>query len=366
MKAVSNPNIAILEDSIFKEKKANYSTPVPMINGMMSADTMGGINPGVTIVMGDSRTFKTNFCVLNAKAFQDQHEDGYVVFFDCEFGAANSFKTFGIDESRVIHVPFTTIEQMKIEVSQMLDALEEGEKIFILIDSVSQVASKKEVNDAVEGKDVSDMTRAKSLNSFWRIVTPILTIKNIPLFAINSFYADTTNKYAENIMKGGKQGFLSADTILMVTRSQEKDDKAKDEKLKGWSFNYTVMKSRFVKEKSKFSLLVTYAGGIDLNSGLFDLAMNSGLITMPKSGWYKIDEDCLKEVDPSLDADKLWRKAEIEESGFLMKLAKNKTFRESFRSRYAIEAGAMYSEEDEDGSLDVVIDPDTGEIIDVA
>lgn len=346
-----DPKVNILSSSTFFDKDVIMRSTIPIINLMMSGRLSGpqaGIRPGLTVVVGDSRTFKTNFCLSQVKDFLDQNPDSVVIFGDCEFGAKSSFESFGIDKDRVIHVALEHIEDMKFKIVQLLAEIAPGDKVMLFIDSVSQIASKKEIDDAINDNSAADMTRAKQLNSFFRMITPTLMIKKLPCMVINSYYDDVGNKYADKIIKGGKQIFLSADTLLLVTRSQVKDD----EGLKGWNFNYSAMKSRFVQEKSKFSLTVTYDGGIDRNSGLFDLAVEAGLIYSEKQGFY------LFRLDGYQDG-KSYRKSVIEENQpFYDALVKDEGFNIFVHSKYGLDDGQMYHQETK-------VDPETGEIVDV-
>jgi hypothetical protein len=192
------------------------------------------------------------------------------------------------------------------------------------------------------------MTRARELNSLFRIITPKLMLKKIPMFAINSYYDSMVSQYAEATIKGGKQVFLSSDVVLMVSRSQVKDE---DKTLRGWSFNYNAMKSRYVKEKSKFSVTVTYEGGIDKYSGLFELATEGGFLKSEKQGFYMFN------IDGFIDG-KSMRRKDIEENhqDFFDALIKNDTFKTYVSSRYALETGDLFKE-------DAEVDPETGEVI---
>ena len=347
-----DPKVNILSSCSFFDKDVVIHSSVYIINLMMSGRLYGpeaGIRPGLTVVVGDSRTFKTNFCLSQVKDFLDQHPNGIVIFGDCEFGAKSSFESFGIDKDRVIHIALENIEDMKFKIVQALAEIGEGDEVMIFIDSISQIASKKEIEDALKESGAADMTRAKQLNSFFRMITPTLMIKKIPCLVINSYYDDVGNIYAEKIIKGGKQVFLSADQVFLVTRSQEKD---KDGTLAGWNFNYNAMKSRYVKEKSKFTITVTYEGGINKYSGLFELAQECGIIYSEKQGFYLFNLDGFKDG-------KSYRKTQIESNdAFFQALVKDEGFNAFVTSKYALEEGDMFKQEHN-------IDPDTGEILDM-
>lgn len=341
---------SILASSDLADKQVLFCTKVPMVNAMLSGDLDGGLKAGLTQLIGDSRTFKSNFCLMLVKSYLDTYPDAVCIFLDNEFGAAQYFEPMGIDPTRVIHIPVTDIEDLKQRTVAMLEDVAVGDKVIFFLDSLSQIASLKETNDAIDGKVVADMTRAKMINSYMRIITPRFTMKNIPFVFINNYYDDTSSPYAEPIIKGGSQVFLSSDTILFVTRSQVKDA---EKVLRGWNFNYSVMKSRTVKEKSKFSIEVLYDGGINEDSGLFDAAMDSGFISAPKQGWYQIHL-------PGQERPSLCRRKDIEESPeFFKALVQNKEFKLYIHNKYALSAGEFF----EDKTKITMVDEDTGEVL---
>lgn len=280
----NNASSEMLDKTDALEAKIVSSTKIPAINVAWSGKPDGGLISGIKQLVGDSRTFKTMFGLVDVKSYMDTYLDAICIFADSEKGAnAAYWESMGIDMSRVIYVPIENVEQTKIQILQILQEVGVGDHVIIFIDSISQLPSTKEVKDAMEGKDTQDMTRARALNSFWRVITMEINRKNLVLVWINSYYDEIGNEYAEPNLKGGKQGFLSSNLIWFITRSQEK----KDKELLGWNFNITIMKGRHVKEKAKIPITVLYEGGIDQWSGLLDMARVLGYVDMPSSGWYQ-------------------------------------------------------------------------------
>lgn len=321
------------------DKEVIASTGIPLLNIANSGRADGGIIPGAKQLVGDSRTFKTMFGLVDVKAYLDKYEDAICVFLDSEFGANQKYwVAMGIDMSRVVHVPLTNVENMQIVVMQQLDELQRGDHVIFFIDSISQLPSSKEVNDAIKGEDKQDMTRARALNSFWRTVTIQLNLKNLPLVWINSYYDEIGNQYAEPNLKGGKQGFLSADNIWFITRSQVK----KDSDLLGWNFNIKIMKGRFVKEQSKFPVTVLYEGGIDKWSGLLEISRALGYVDMPSSGWYQrttkggFSKDEKKYQKPQMDGD------------FWLPLLENPDFCDDIEKMFGVSTGTVMKPEEQE------------------
>jgi hypothetical protein len=108
-----------------------------------------------------------------------------MLFYDSEFGTPQGyFDRFGIDAKRVIHTPITDVEQLKHDAVKQLSEISRGEKVIIVLDSLGNLASKKEVDDALDGKSVADMSRAKQFKSFFRMVTPHLNLKDLPMIVV--------------------------------------------------------------------------------------------------------------------------------------------------------------------------------------
>lgn len=194
---------SVLSKSKFFTKKDMIPTSIPVINVALSGRLDGGLTPGLTMWAGPSKHFKTAFSLLMAKAYLDKYEDGVVLFYDSEFGTPQSyFDSFGIDTERVIHTPITDVEQLKFDIMKQLEQIERGEHVIIVVDSIGNLASKKEVEDALDGKAVADMSRAKQMKSLWRMVTPHLTLKDIPCVVVNHTYKEI-GLYPKDIVGGG-------------------------------------------------------------------------------------------------------------------------------------------------------------------
>jgi len=192
-----------LEDSEFFEPEDFIQTQVPMVNVALSGRLDGGLTSGTTVFAGPSKNFKTAFAMLLMRSYMDKYPEGAALFYDSEFGAPLAyFDSFGIDRKRVIHVPVTDIEQLKFDLMKQLNELTEDDRVLIVIDSVGNLASKKEVDDALDMKAVADMTRAKQLKSLFRMVTPHLNIKGIPMVVVNHTYLELST-HPRAIVSGG-------------------------------------------------------------------------------------------------------------------------------------------------------------------
>lgn len=333
---------AVLANSKFFTKKDMIPTSIPVINVALSGRLDGGLTPGLTMWAGPSKHFKTAFSLLMAKSYLDKYEDAALLFYDSEFGTPQSyFDAFGIDTDRVLHTPITDVEQLKFDIMQQLQNLDRGDRLMIVVDSIGNLASKKEVEDALDGKSVADMSRAKQMKSLFRMVTPHLTLKDIPMVVVNHTYKEI-GLYPKDIVGGGTGSYYSADNIFILGRQQEKDGT----EVTGYNFIINVEKSRYVKEKSKIPVAVSFDGGISKWSGLLDLAIESGHVVKPSNGWYsKVDEDGVVE-------DKKYRLKDTETKDFWMSILTNKEFYDFVKNKYSVGNVSMVQSDDLDKALE--------------
>lgn len=258
------------------------ATNYPIINIAFSGSIHGGYTSGLTMLAGPSRNFKSGIGLICMKAFLDKYDDGIALFYNSEGGVPQGYlENIGIDQSRVVHTFIKDIEELKLDMVNQLENIDRSDKLFILIDSIGNLASKKEMDDAIDGKSVADMSRAKGLKSLFRIITPLLVLKDIPCIAINHVYQEM-GMFPKTILGGGQGGMLSSNTVLFMSRSQEKSGN----EISGYNFNITVEKSRFIREKSKLSLTANLDEGINMYSGLLELAIEGGFIDNSSKGWY--------------------------------------------------------------------------------
>ncbi len=203
LKNSSLKQASMIEDSkVFKERDL-APTDIYALNIAYSGSLFGGVDTGLTLWAGPSRHFKSVYTLLSVKAWMDKYPESVCLFYDSEFGTPSAyFKSVGIDTSRVIHLPVTNIEELKSDVVKQITLAEIEDRVIIAIDSIGNSSSFKEINDALDEKVVSDMTRAKALKSFTRMITPILKTKDIPCIGVNHTYQEI-GMFPKTIMGGG-------------------------------------------------------------------------------------------------------------------------------------------------------------------
>ena len=273
----------VLSESSFFNSKEMVPTSVPMVNVALSGSIDGGLAPGLTVLAGPSKHFKTSFALLMAGAYLEAHKDAVMLFYDSEFGSPQAyFKQFGIDPSRVLHTPITNVEELKFDLISQLEGITKKDKVIVVIDSIGNLASKKEMDDAINEKSVADMSRAKQLKSLFRMCTPYLAMKDISLLAVNHIYLEQ-GLFPKAIVSGGTGIYYSANDIWIIGRRQNKTGT----EVTGYDFVINIEKSRSVKEKSKIPISVSWEGGVEQYSGLLEVALAGGFARKPSNGWYE-------------------------------------------------------------------------------
>lgn len=331
----NNEHAAFLAESKFFDKKQCVRTRLPILNLALSGHLDGGLTSGLTVLAGPSKHFKSNIGLVLVSSYLRQYPDAKCIFFDSEFGSTPTyFSAAGVDISRVIHLPFKNIEELKFQTVRFLDTIKKGDKYIIFIDSVGNSASKKELDDAMDEKSVADMTRSKMLKGYFRMVTPYLTMNDVPMVAVAHTY-QTQEMYSKTIVGGGTGITYASNTVITLGRQQEKDGK----ELLGYNFIMNIEKSRSVREGSKLPLNVTFEGGINTFSGLLDLAMDIGFIVKPSNGWFQrafLDIET-GEIAVSEDEQKR-RRADTDSVEFWKPLFEHQPFKDAISDRILLKA----------------------------
>jgi len=325
----------VLENSTFFNDVDETATDIPAINIALSGSLTGGLKSGILTIAGPSRHFKSMYGLIMAAAYMKKHKESVLLFYDSEFGSPKEyFMSAGIDPTRVLHVPVKDLEELKFDLVQQLTELDRGDKLVIMIDSIGNLASKKEADDAEEGKSVGDMSRAKYLKSLYRIITPYLRIKDIPLIQIAHIYM-TQETYSKAVVSGGTGIMLASDNVWLIGRSQDKDGT----ELTGYNFTIRIEKSRYVREKTAIPLTVKFDGGLSKYTGLLDIAVEGKCVIKPSNGWFSRVDD-----NGEIESRK-WRRADTDTAEFWKPVLETKMFNQYISDTYKVSNGSLLTDD---------------------
>ena len=161
-------------------------------------------------------------------------------------------------------------------------------------------------------------------------------MKDIPMIVVNHTYKEI-GLYPKDIVGGGTGSYYSADNIFIIGRQQEKEGT----EIVGYNFIINVEKWRYVKEKSKIPVSVSFDGGISKWSGLLDLALESGHVIKPSNGWYSKVNKETGEIE-----DKKYRIKDTDTRDFWLSIVTSKSFNEFVQNRYAIAHGDIIRDDE--------------------
>lgn len=267
---------AVLSESDFFTDRDETVTEIPALNIALGGSIRSGLQAGLTMVSGASKSFKTCISLYMVAAYMKKYKDAVCIFYDTEFGSTPSyFKNFGIDIDRVLHIPIEQIEQLKFDIVNRLKDVKKKDHVIVFIDSVGNIASKKEVEDALEEKGAADMSRAKQLKSLWRITTPMFTMRDIPCIAINHIYME--------------QGCLDGSTIVITDTGSKKiseieiGDRVLTDKNRFMEVTYAYSPDQISIEDKKFF-------EVEFDDGSVIRATGNHQFLMTDLSWKRLDE----------------------------------------------------------------------------
>ena len=214
------------------ESESYVDTGSFIFNGLVSGSIFGGVSSNkITAVAGESSTGKTFFSLAIVKNFLDNDPNAYCLYFDTESAITKSLlEDRGVDTSRLVVINVVTIEQFRSKALKAVDIYlksktEERKPCMFVLDSLGMLSTEKEINDALEDKQVRDMTKSQLVKGAFRMLTLKLGQANIPMIVTNHTY-DVIGAYVPTKEMGGGSGLkYASSTIIYLTKKKEKDGK---------------------------------------------------------------------------------------------------------------------------------------------
>lgn len=318
-----------------------------VLNAVMSGSIYGGVaNNKITVFAGESATGKTFFVLGVVKQFLETHKDAVVIYFDTESAVTNQMmQQRGIDTKRVVKSEPESIQKFRHVALNGIDHYikqDETERppMMMILDSLGQLSSTKELEDTAEGSETKDMTKAAILKATFRVLNLKLAKAGIPLLVCNHVYDVVGSYYPQKEMSGGSGLKYSASTIAFLSKKKEKDGTD----VVGNLIRVTMQKSRLSKENKQIQCLLTYDKGLDRYYGLVDLALNAKV-------WGKIGN----RID--VDGTKLYEKAIYKEPEKYFTTPVLDKIEEYVRQEFTY--GTFTEEEESDAEILSIIDADT-------
>ena len=263
------------------ETETYVDTGSYIFNALVSGSIFGGVSGNkITAIAGESSTGKTFFSLAVVKNFLDTNPDGYCLYFDTEAAITKSLlDSRGIDTSRLVVVNVVTIEEFRSKALKAVDIylkkpLDERKPCMFVLDSLGMLSTEKEITDALNDKQVRDMTKSQLVKGAFRMLTLKLGQANVPLLVTNHTY-DVIGAYVPTKEMGGGSGLkYAASTIIYLSKKKEKDGT----EVVGNIIKAKTAKSRLSKENQQVEIRLFYdERGLDRYYGLLELGELAGL-----------------------------------------------------------------------------------------
>jgi hypothetical protein len=146
--------------------------------------------------------------------------------------------------------------------------------MLMVLDSLGQLSTTKEVEDTAEGKETRDMTKAQLIKATFRVLNLKLAKVNVPMIITNHVY-DVIGSYVPMKEMGGGSGLkYTASQIVFLSKKKDRDGKD----VVGNIIRCRLIKSRFTKENKDVEVKLSYATGLDRYYGMLELAEKYDII----------------------------------------------------------------------------------------
>lgn len=278
---IKDDNTHIVADGLGSAEFSGYiDTGSYILNAALSGSIYGGVpNNKVTAFAGEQATGKTFFAMGVVQRFLLDNPDGGVIYFDTEAAVTRDMMdSRGIDTKRVIVSEPDTIQKFRTVCLNIIDKYnntpeKERKPMMMVLDSLGQLSSSKEMEDTAEGKDTRDMTKAQLIKATFRVINLKLAKIGVPLIVTNHVYAAVGSYIPMNEIAGGSGLKYTASTIAMLTKKKDKDGTD----VVGNIIKVNMYKSRLSKENTRVEVKLSYKTGLDRYYGLLELAEKYGI-----------------------------------------------------------------------------------------
>ena len=278
IRTTGNEFASIVEEGVAAADVSGYiDTGSYIFNALLSGSIYDGLPDNkITALAGESATGKTFFALGMCKQFLEDNADAAVIYFESESATSKKMiEERGIDSSRIMMVPVTTVQEFRTQAIRILDQYMEDKtdmKMLFVLDSLGMLSTTKEIEDTTAGAETRDMTRAQLVKGAFRVLTLKLAKAGVALVVTNHTY-DQMGLFAKRVMGGGSGLKYAASSILFLSRKKEKEGT----EVIGNIIHCKNEKSRLTVENKVVDVMLTYQEGLDRYYGLIELAIKYGI-----------------------------------------------------------------------------------------
>ena len=280
IKETGNEYASLVSDGASGDVDSFIDTGSYIFNALLGGSIHRGLPSNkITAIAGESATGKTFFVLGMCKNFLDKNPDGGVIFFESESAITKEIiEERGIDSSRMVVMPVTTVQEFRHQSLTVLEkyieqSASEKKPLLLVLDSLGMLSTTKEIEDTQDGKETKDMTRAQIVKAAFRVLTLKLGKAKVPLIITNHTYDVIGSMFPQKEMGGGSGLKYAASSIVYLSKRKEKDGT----EIIGNIIHCKNYKSRLTKENKVVDVRLTYDKGLDRYYGLLDLALKHNI-----------------------------------------------------------------------------------------
>ena len=280
IKETGNEYASLVSDGASGDVDSFIDTGSYIFNALLGGSIHRGLPSNkITAIAGESATGKTFFVLGMCKHFLDKNPDVGVIFFESESAVTKEIiEERGIDSSRMVVMPVTTVQEFRHQALTVLEKYIEQsasvkKPLLLVLDSLGMLSTTKEITDTAEGKETKDMTRAQIVKAAFRVLTLKLGKAKVPLIITNHTYDVIGSMFPQKEMGGGSGLKYAASSIVYLSKRKEKDGT----EIIGNIIHCKNYKSRLTKENKVVDVRLTYSKGLDRYYGLLDLALKHNI-----------------------------------------------------------------------------------------
>ena len=280
IKETGNEYASLVSDGASGDVDSFIDTGSYIFNALLGGSIHRGLPSNkITAIAGESATGKTFFVLGMCKNFLDKNPDGGVIFFESESAITKDIiEERGIDSSRMVVMPVTTVQEFRHQSLTVLEkyieqSASEKKPLLLVLDSLGMLSTTKEIEDTQDGKETKDMTRAQIVKAAFRVLTLKLGKAKVPLIITNHTYDVIGSMFPQKEMGGGSGLKYAASSIVYLSKRKEKDGT----EIIGNIIHCKNYKSRLTKENKVVDVRLTYSKGLDRYYGLLDLALKHNI-----------------------------------------------------------------------------------------
>lgn len=278
-KTAGNEYAALVADGVDAGDVDSFiDTGSYIFNALLSGSLYGGLPSNkITAIAGESATGKTFFVMGMVKNFLDSNPNAGVLYFESESAITKQMVIDrGIDPSRMVILPVTTVQEFRTQTIKILDKyMDQVEKqpMMLCLDSLGMLSTTKEIEDTSDGKETRDMTRAQVVRAAFRVLTLKLGRAKVPMVITNHTYDVIGSMFPTKEMAGGGGIRYAASSIIYLSKKKEKEGT----EVIGNIIHCKNAKSRMTIENKQVDVRLSYNKGLDRYYGLLDLALKYGI-----------------------------------------------------------------------------------------